>query len=293
MPTLKQLRYFLAVVDHGGFTQAAAALFVAQSALSRHIGQLEDELGFVLLEREPRGVRPTPAGALYRERIRPVDALLLAAAEEGAQLARGEAGVLRLLHSSSTPAKALLPAIARLLEASPGARVELDRVASELQPGEIAAGRADIGIVRLPLLGSHADVQFVELAPERLWAALPEGHPLAAGASLEVAQLRGLPFVSAVHRERGGLARLVTDLCLARGFVPGVARALSRKTSMLDLVAAGFGIAVVPDGMTAIRPPGVRYVALADEDARARRALVMPGRATVLARTFAEEAAAG
>ncbi|MGU4704011.1 LysR family transcriptional regulator, partial [Burkholderia cepacia] len=57
MPSLRQIQYFLTVADLGGFTPAAGAFHVAQSALSRQIGQLEDELGFVLFDREPRGVR--------------------------------------------------------------------------------------------------------------------------------------------------------------------------------------------------------------------------------------------
>ena len=69
MPSLRQIRYFLSVADLGGFTPAAAALFVAQPALSRQIAQLEEELGFPLFIREPRGVRLTEAGALFRQRV--------------------------------------------------------------------------------------------------------------------------------------------------------------------------------------------------------------------------------
>ena len=95
-------------------------------------------------------------------------------------------------------------------------------------------------------------------------------------------------FVAAVHRERGGLARRVTDLCLQRGFVPATARVISRKTSMLDLVAAGFGIAVVPASMLNLRQTGITPIPLADPDALAQRALVLPQQAHPLAQAFAE-----
>lgn len=288
MPSLKQIRYFLTVADLGGFTQAAAALFVAQPALSRQIAQLEEELGFQLFEREPRGVRLTPAGAVYRDRVGSVQNLLAAAAEEGGQLARGEAGVLRLLHSSSMPARSLMPAIERFLAACPGARIDLDRIASESQIGEVAGGRADLGIIRLPVLRRDPAVRFLELPAERLWVALPQAHALAARETLAVADLREQPFVTAVHLERGGLARLVTDLCLSRGFVPATARIISRKTSMLDLVAAGYGIAVVPERMTTLQPKGIRYLPLRDKEARGLSALVLPQQATPLAQAFAD-----
>lgn len=286
MPSLKQIRYFLSVADLGGFTPAAAGLFVAQPALSRQIALLEEELGFALFVREPRGVRLTPAGALYRERVLGVEQLLAGAAEEGGQLAKGEAGVLRLLHSSSLPARSLLPAMQRFLAESPRARIDLDRIASETQITEVAAGRADLGIIRLPVLRRAPAVRLLDLPPERLGVALPPAHPLAGRDTLFLAELQDEAFVSAVHRERGGLARRVTELCLQRGFVPRTARIISRKTSMLDLVAAGLGIAVVPAGMTPSAPAGITFRPLADADAEAHSALLLPLQASPLAERF-------
>ncbi|HXE38882.1 MAG TPA: LysR family transcriptional regulator [Azonexus sp.] len=288
MPSLKQIRYFLTVADLGSFTQAAAAAFVAQPALSRQIAQLEEELGFSLFAREARGVRLTAAGSVYRDRVLAVENLLASAADEGVQLSRGEAGVLRLMHSSSIPASSLMPSIARFLDAAPGARIELDRISSEAQIGELANGKADLGIIRFPLLRRDPGVTFIELAAERLWVALPAGHPLAGRAALALNELGQEAFVSAVHRERGGLARLVTDLCLRRGIVPRTARVMSRKTSMLNLVAAGHGIAVIPERMTTIETAGLVYRPLVDEDAQARSALALPLEPSVLARRFAE-----
>lgn len=287
MASLKQICYFLSVADLGSFTQAATALFVAQPALSRQIALLETELGFPLFAREARGVSLTPAGSVYRERVRSIEQMLAAAAEEGSQLASGEAGVLRLLHSSSIPASSLLPAIGQFLEACPRARIELDRVASETQITELAAGRADLGIVRLPLLRRDPGVSFSELPAEKLWVALPAQHRLAGRDTLRLAELRDEAFVSAVHRERGGLARLVTDLCLRRGFVPKTARVISRKTSMLNLVAAGHGIAVIPQRMTGMASDGLVYRTLGDDDAEACSALALPLEPSALARRFA------
>lgn len=216
MLSLKQIRYFLAVAESGSFSVAASGLFVAQPALSRQIAQMEAALGFSLFVREARGVRLTPAGALF----------------------------------------------------------------------EIAAGRADFGLARMPVLQRRAGVQMIPLADEALWVALPDDHPLAGHETLALADLASEPFVSAVHRERGGLARRVTDLCLRRGFVPRMSAVISRKTSMLALVWAGFGIAVIPAGMRGMVPAGVCTRPLCDADATAEAAILLPAEPSPLARRF-------
>lgn len=286
MPSLRQIRYFLTVADLGGFTAAARQLFIAQPALSRQIAQLEEEIGFALFTREARGVRLTAAGEQFRNRVGDLEKSLLAAVEESRQLDRGEGGVLRLLHSSSVPVDRFMPTIRRFVDHAPYARIDLDRLSSEQQISEIAAGKADLGIIRLPVLRRDPAVRLHELPAERLWAALPKTHRLATRDSLALAELADEPFVSAVHRERGGLARRVTDLCLARGFVPRLAPVISRKTSMLSLVANNFGIALVPESMLPLAGHAVVFVPLADTDASARAALVTPLECPPLARRF-------
>ena len=289
MPSLRQIRYFLSVADLGGFTPAAAALHVAQPALSRQIAQLEEELGFALLRREPRGVSLIEAGALFRQRVGGLEEELRSAAEDARRLHRGEGGVLRLLHSSSTPlAGPLLAALQDFTRDQPRVRVDVDRLSSEQQQEAVAQGRADLGLARLPLLRQEGGIEIRPLPEERLWAALPASHALAGASLLALGDLADECFVFAVHRERGGLARRVTDLCLARGFAPRLAPVTSRKTAMLNLVAAGFGIAVVPAAMASLATPGVHFVPLADADALARAALLLPPRPSALAAAFAD-----
>lgn len=285
----RQIRYLLAIADTGSLTAAATRLFVAQPALSRQLSQVEEALGFALFVREPRGVAPTPAGALFLERVRGVAAILDEAVDEARRLERGEAGVLRLLHSSSVPvAGPVLETLQAFAAALPGVRVDLDRVASEQQGEEIVAGRADMGLVRLPVLKRSQALIERPLPAESLWAAIPAGHPLAGEAgAMALVELRDACFVSAVHRERGGLARRVTDLCLAAGFVPALAAVQSRKTSMLTLVAAGFGVAVIPACMCGMAPPGVILRPIADPDATSIASIILPEAASPPALRFA------
>lgn len=286
MPTHRQIRYFLTVADLGGFTPAANLLFVAQPALSRQIALLEEEVGFLLFKREPRGVSLTPAGALLRERFSSIEKSISSAIEEGQHLDQGQSGAMRLLHSSSIPIDILLPLIQEFTAQATRARIDLDRISSELQIREIAEGKADVGIIRLPVLRRAPGVQFIQLAAERLWVAVPVKHQLAGQKETNLLELADFCFVSAVHRERGGLARRVTDLCLALGFVPRLAPVISRKTSMIALVAAGFGIAVIPEGMTRQQAPGVTYLPLSDDDANSASALITQHAPAPLARRF-------
>jgi DNA-binding transcriptional LysR family regulator len=287
MPTLRQLHYFLAISTHGGFTPAAAALHVAQPALSRQIALLEDELGFTLFVREARGISLTPAGRQFLERVDGIEQALQSAIEDSRQIGRGEAGVLRLLHSSSLPIERLMPALRQFHDQAPSARIDIDRLSSEQQVGDVSEGRAEIGFIRLPVLRRTDDIALQPLAAERLLAALPSHHPLANAPRLTLAELARERFVSAVHRERGGLARCVTELCLKRGFVPRLAPAISRKTSMLTLVAAGFGIAIVPEGMQALARPDIVLRPLADPDAITASAMILPRSPSPLAAAFA------
>jgi len=293
MPSLRQIRYFLAVADQGGFTPAAEILHIAQPALSRQVALLEAELGFPLFRREPRGVALTEAGQLFRQRMGSLEESLHSAADDARRLHHGEGGVLRLLHSSSTPvAGALLQALSTFASSHPGVRVDLDRLSSELQLEALAQGRADLGLGRLPLLRREAAVTVRPLAEEALWAALPADHALTARTVLALEALAEEPFVFGVHRERGGLARRVTDLCLSRGFTPRLAPVTSRKTAMLQLVAAGFGIAIVPASMAALGAPGVAFRPLADADTRTQAALFLPLHPSPLAEAFAATLAA-
>ncbi|MBL8453793.1 MAG: LysR family transcriptional regulator [Zoogloea sp.] len=285
----RQIRYLLAIADTGSLTAAATRLFVAQPALSRQLSQAEEALGFALFVREPRGVAPTPAGALFLDRVRGVAALLDEAVDEARRLERGEVGVLRLLHSSSVPvAGPVLETLQAFAAALPGVRVDLDRVSSEQQGEEIVSGRADMGLVRLPVLKRSQALIERLLPAESLWAAIPAGHPLAGEAgAMALVELRDACFVSAVHRERGGLARRVTDLCLEAGFVPALAAVQSRKTSMLTLVAAGFGVAVIPACMCGMAPPGVILRPIADPAATSIASIILPEAASPLALRFA------
>ncbi|MFT3717176.1 LysR family transcriptional regulator [Pseudorhodoferax sp.] len=264
----RQLRYFVEIVDAGGFSAAAERLFIAQSALSRQVREMEQALQVPLLLRDSRRLQMTAAGrALYAD-ARRILAALESAVAHARHAGRGTAGQLQLLHSSSVPLDARLQAVLRAHAAQqPGVAIEIAQASSEAQALEIHEGRADLGLARAPLLRRYEGVAYQPLWREPLLALVPAGHALAGAAAVPVAALRGEAFVATPHLERGGLGQCVAALCRAAGFAPRPAPVRSRKWTQLALVQAGLGIAVVPQSMARLAPPGVQALALDDAQA--------------------------
>lgn len=156
MISLRQLHYFVEIVESGGFSRAAERLFVAQSALSRQVRELEDSIGTPLLRRGPRQVELTPAGRAFLPRAQRLLGDLEAARRLAREVGEGGHGLLRLGHSSSVPLVGGLQAALRgYLAAQSGVRLELTQQSSEQQLADLAEGRLDLGLLRLPVLRQH------------------------------------------------------------------------------------------------------------------------------------------
>jgi DNA-binding transcriptional LysR family regulator len=267
MVSMRQLRYFVEIVEAGSYSLAAERLFVAQSALSRQVKELEASAQVQLLTRGAGRFELTPAGKSFYDGAKRLLFNLNEMLVQTRHAERSEQGVIRLLHSSSVPlVKPLIERIQAYLDKNPGVSLEISQMSSEHQGKDIDEGRSDIGLVRLPVQIRFPGLRVDELYTEPLMLAAPVAHPLSQRAEVSVAELREEPFVSLPHVERGGLSYRVAELCMRNGFFPRAARATSRKTTLLSLVDAGMGVALVPDSMRFIAPAGVRFVRLADED---------------------------
>ena len=290
MISTRQLRYFVEIADSGSFSAAAARLFVAQSALSRQIKELESQLQTPLFERTARQPRLTAAGEAFYPRARNLLSELLKASDLATQVGQGQLGTLRLSHSSTVPMSgALLQGISTWLERCPGVSMDIVKLSSEAQLEEIAEGRLDVGLLRLPVLRQREGVRVVPWYTEPLALAVPAGHPLARGnAAVELMQLKDEAFISIPHPQRGGLSYLSAELCMRAGFFPKAARVMSRKTTQLQLIQAGFGIALLPKSMQDIAPANVRFLPLADPDCLSTVALACAQTPSALVEQFCQ-----
>ncbi|MDT3232051.1 LysR family transcriptional regulator [Pseudomonas sp. rhizo25] len=290
MISTRQLRYFVEIADSGSFSAAAERLFVAQSALSRQIKALENQLQTPLFERTARQPRLTAAGEAFYPRARNLLGELLKASEMATQVGNGQLGTLRLSHSSTVPMSgALLQGISTWLERCPGVSMDIAKLSSEAQLEEIADGRLDVGLLRLPVLRQREGVRVVPLYNEPLVLAVPPSHPLACSdGAVELARLKDEAFISIPHPQRGGLSYLSAELCMRAGFFPRAARVMSRKTTQLQLIQTGFGIALLPKSMQDIAPANLHFLPLADPDCHSTVALACAQLPSTLVEQFCQ-----
>jgi DNA-binding transcriptional LysR family regulator len=233
---LRQLEYFAAVARHGHFTRAAEELYVTQSALSQQVRRLEVELGLQLFVRGSRGVELTPAGADLLERAQTILAEMARARADMDAHAGAERGLVRVA-AAPADARRLPEALVGFHREHPGIRVAL-RHGSEREVAElVATGSADMGVA--------ASSEGETLSDEPLRVALPPGDPLADAGEVGLWDLRDRPFILA---ERGTALRdAVYAACEAAGFGPVPPFEVSDPPTVLLLVGAGMGVALVPE----------------------------------------------
>ncbi|WP_193044038.1 LysR substrate-binding domain-containing protein [Mycolicibacterium baixiangningiae] len=255
---LRHLRYFRAVAEELHFGRAAERLHIAQPPLSQQIRALEHELGVPLLTRSTRRVELTAAGAAYLDRAVAILDAVDDAADLAQRVAGGSAGRL-VIGCVGSATYSLLPALVRALrEALPG--VDVDVRGEMLAPAQITAllaGEIDLALLRPPV--EHPALQVETIRSDRLLVALPEDHPLAAATGVSIADLRGEDFVVHAGHGHSVMNNVVTTLCAGAGFVPRIRHEVEETSTLVTLVAAGLGVAVVPEPTAALGVTGVRY----------------------------------
>ncbi|MGC8475078.1 MAG: LysR family transcriptional regulator [Acetobacteraceae bacterium] len=259
---LRQLRYFAAVARERNFTRAAEQLHIAQPPLSRQIQALEDELGITLFERGSRPVRLTDAGRLVHEQVVQV----LERVEEMAQMARRLREVARARLVIGFVASTLygkLPEVVRRYRAArPAVEVSLVELTSLEQIAALKEGRIDVGFGRI--LFEDPAIDRTVLRNEKLIAALPEGHRLAARPGpVRLADLDDAPLVVYPKAPRPSYADQVLALFRSAGITPPMVHEVRELQTALGLVAAEAGVCLVPASVERLRRDNVVYRAFA------------------------------
>ncbi len=266
---LLRLRSFLAVLDEGSLHRAAARLHLSQSALSRQMQALEEEIGGQLLDRSSTGVRPTTGGRALAAKARPIlddfDAVLL----DVRRIVRGEGEQLRIGYLASAFQEYLDPALKVLRQAHPKTKVKL----LDLFPGEqitaLRRGEIDLALTQETGVLLGRDFYTRKLAVTKSIVALPLNHPLAARRQIRMADLKNESLIAAPDEEVPGNRRRLIQLCRTLGkFTP---RLISPRESALAgallMVANEDAIAILPSFMRHHKYPGIVLVPIADAQA--------------------------
>ncbi|KUJ65079.1 LysR family transcriptional regulator [Streptomyces albus subsp. albus] len=232
---LRQLRYFVAVAEEGGFGRAAERLSIVQSAVSQQIRRLERELGVLLFERTTRRVVLSGAG----ERLLPEARAVLSAADRtarvAAEIAAGDDGMVRLgtIHG---PGDRINRVLGGLAADAPRLRVRLRRLPVTGRLAAVRAGELDAALVRA--VPSAPGLELLPLWSDPLHVALPEEHPLAAEPALRLGQLAHLPLRLAPREHNPPFHDLVTGAFRAAGLEPALGSPFSDLLATLTAIGA-------------------------------------------------------
>ena len=262
---LRQLRYFVAVAEELHFRRAAQRLHIAQPPLSQQIQKLERELGVELLLRTNRRVELTDAGRVFLEEARRTLTNAGHAVDAVRAAARGEVGWLRLGFVGSVSYDLLPRLLSGFRERYPGVQMELRQLTTEEQMEALEKGDIEVGIARE--LEPANGLTVVPLMRERLFGALPAGHLLAGRGEIGLAELAEDSFIVVPRREVPRLYDNFVYLCRAAGFDPRITQEALQFPTILGLVSAGLGVAVVPGVVQAFRKTGVSCLPLTDSAA--------------------------
>ncbi|WP_313329420.1 LysR family transcriptional regulator [Comamonas sp.] len=260
---LRQLRHFVTLAHTLNYRQAAEQLHMSQPPLSQSIRKLEDDLGVQLFERDRRGTVLSGAGraALESAKLALYHARQVQAVSQAT--ASGELGRLHIGFIGS----ATFSLIPKLVQAFRAAYPAIDLVLTESTTREIcaqvASGDFDAGLLRYPVTQA-TELSITPVEPDRLIAALPAGNPLQIKESLQLIDLADQPFVNYRPSEVPGLHALVVLACQNAGFMPQIKQHAVQAQTLVSLVGAGLGVALVPAVVAKAATPGVVFRELTD-----------------------------
>lgn len=256
MFTLSQLESFVAVAETLHYGRAAERLSMTQPPLTRRIQFLERELGVELFDRTGRTVRLTAAGRAFLADARRILGLSTQATLAVRRVPTGEVGTVALGFTASAAHSVLDTVVGAIRSDLPGVDLVLRERVSGTQLEELRSGELDLALVRPPVPPSGVDQHLVHREP--LLAAVPAGHPLAGpGRPLHLRDLDGLPFVMYSPTEARYFHEVLVGIFRGAGIAPRYVHHLTQVHTILALVRAGLGLALVPRAATALGLDGV------------------------------------
>lgn len=251
MITLAQLRCFLAVVDEMNFRRAADRLNMTQPPLTRQIQALEHAIGAPLFDRSARAVKLTAAGHAFARSARRIQAQASDAVLDARRIAGGDAGSLTIAFTAASSYVFLPRFVALLRERMPEVSLTLREMNSAQQLLALRAEQIDMGLSRPPII--EPGVASMRVYREPLCAVLPHTHALAARESLALEDLAGQAFITYPPVDGVYFHSLITGLLHAKGVTVAQTQHVTQTHSILALVGAGLGVALVPRSAERVR----------------------------------------
>lgn len=262
---LRRLHYFLKLYEVRNYRAAADKLGITQPALSRSISQLENELGFMLFERDTRNVGPTPAGVAFRDSCRDALDLLEGGRVRAQKISTGQIGAVVVGYTEIAIAGTLGPIVEGFRKANPDIRVDLRAAWTEAQYDLLRSRHIDVGFMTGPI--EEDTLEGIPVQSDQLVVMLPRAHALAENDIIDVAALKDAPFVTGSKDRWVVFHRHINKLCRQAGFEPNIVQTGPDTLSIIGLVACGMGVTIQADNAQVRADPRIITRPLRDEHA--------------------------
>jgi len=266
---LRHLRYFVGAAEEQHFGRAAERLHVAQPALSRQIQDLEREMGFLLFDRLPRGVRLNASGEVFLNDPRRILQDVAEAKRRAEQIALGKAGTLRIgIAMALSWHGVVADAIREFRRRQPDVELVVDHLLSVHQVDALLSGRMDAGFAAT-ITPWHKDVAHLQFAQERLLLAVPKGHPLTKRNRIRLRDLRNMPFVGFQRWANPPFYDEFMQACADGGLsAPRIVQEATDRDTQLGLVQCRIGIAWQTESIRWHCPRGIVLLPVVDMNVR-------------------------
>ena len=257
---LRSLNRFITVAEELHFGRAAQRLHIAESALSRQIQRLEEDLQFDLFDRTNRRVQLTPAGVVFLDQTRSLTASFDVAVSAARRTAEGKSGFIRVGFVSAALCELIPPVLRSFRKQWPDVELELFEMSTDQQLHGLLDNRIDIGFVRDPMPAEPRELVFETVAREHIAVAVPRNHPLAKRTRIHSKALANESFIIYPSSQpMSNWEKLVRNICRKAGFEPHVVQRTMQITTAISLVSAGIGVAMVPISAENVPQKGVVY----------------------------------
>jgi DNA-binding transcriptional LysR family regulator len=262
---LRHLRYFVHVAEEQHYGRAAERLRVAQPALSRQIQDLEEEIGFKLFDRLPRGVKISAAGKSFLVDARRILHEVSEATARAKRVAAGQSGTLRVGFVESVSWHGIVPdSFREFRERQPDVELQLKPASSQEQTDAVQSGRLDAGFV-FTIANIGRELAQLPIASLNLMLAAPKGHPLAKLKTLRLRDLNDTTFIWFPRRESPAYYDRLMHECFRGGLKsPHIVQEAVNEATILSLVSCRLGVAFVSSATRWRCPAGVVLVPVTD-----------------------------
>ncbi len=263
MVELRHLKYFNAVASELNFSRAAELLHIAQPPLSRQIRQLEDILGVELINRDSRPIALTKAGKFFYEQTVQVLSRIGEIQNATRRIASGQQDWFSIGFVPSTLYGVLPELIKRFRQDNAGIEVGFSELITMEQVEALKSGRIDVGFGRLHI--DDPDIVCQTVIEEPLVAVFPVGHPLLKKPKVTLVQLATEDFILYPAKPRPSYADQVLTIFADKGLKPVIVKEANEMQTAIGLVAAGVGVALVPQSVQGLHRTDVVYRPLSNK----------------------------